>query len=56
MFSSEGQPQLWYRLAAIVFLTLSALLFTRSKVALAPAVRYRLPLIPPVAVLLGLLT
>jgi hypothetical protein len=38
---------------AVIFLAISALLFTRSKLALAPAVRYLLPLVPPLAVLMA---
>ncbi|MGA0369446.1 MAG: hypothetical protein ACO3N7_08355, partial [Kiritimatiellia bacterium] len=44
----------WYVAASLTFLLISALLFTRSKLAWAPAIRYLLPLVPAFAVLLGL--
>jgi len=42
--------------AAVVFVLVSSVLFTRSHLALAPAVRYLLPLIPAMAVILGVTT
>lgn len=43
-------------LAALLFIVVSSLLFTRSHLALAPAVRYLLPIIPALAVILGVAT
>jgi len=53
LFEKKRKEPSWYVASALVFLLISILLFTRSKLAWAPAVRYLLPLIPAFAVLLG---
>lgn len=46
----------YHLLAAVLFIVISSILFTRSHLALAPAARYLIPIIPPLAVILGLAT
>ncbi len=43
----------YHLLAAIIFIAISSILFTRSHLALAPAVRYLVPIVPPIAVIIG---
>jgi len=43
----------YHLLAALLFIVVSSILFTRSHLALAPAVRYLVPIVPPIAVILA---